>query len=203
MDITELKELAEQVAYELEFLRGEGWKLGRLGPAGDSWPAAWLDGADGAVLELRYGFEAPGRVTITGIFPPRTGGRCHFSANVNPERGAQIIARAADNRVLQAGYLDVLPGAIRERAEIDRKEAARAELLGQVAALFGAEAADYGDGRKVFLGEFIAGNGYVETYLGDPDTLSFNLSGIPAGTALRMLAVLAEDTAGRKSRSAS
>jgi hypothetical protein len=192
MDIAELKDLAAEVAYELEFLRGEGWTVDTT--TDDAWPSAELAGEDGARLKLIFGWYAPGKLTVEGMFPPATGSRTDYRANVDPARGSQAIARAADKRVLQAGYLDVLPPAIAQRAEMDRREAARTELLGKVAALFGIDPADHGDGRKVFLGQFLAGSGYVETYYADPGSLTFELSGIPAETALAMLAVLAKDT---------
>ena len=161
----------------------------------DTWPTAYLHGANSAVLRLGYGFESAGKVTITGVFPPSTGSLYHrFSANVSPERGPVVIARAAHQRVLQAGYLDVLPEMVRLRAKLDRQHAEREELLGKVGALFGIDPHDYGDGRKVFLGEVSAVRGYVETYLNEPELVSFNMSGIPAATALEMLAVLARDT---------
>jgi hypothetical protein len=201
MDIAELSDLAGQVAYELTSLRGEVWTVATT--TDDTWPSAELSGEDGARLKLIFGWYAPGKVTVEGMFPPATGSRADYRANVDPARGPEVLARAADRRVLQAGYLDVLPSAIAQRAEMDRREAARAELLGRVAALFGIDPADPGDGRKVFLGQFLAGSGYVETYYADPDSLTFSLSGIPAATALRMLAVLAEDTSGRNISAAS
>lgn len=194
MDQATMSNLATAVAFELDHIRSEGWRLDRMSAHGDAYPAAWLASDTDAVLMLQYGFESPGRVTVTGVFPKSTGALYHFSANVDPERGAVAIARAADRRVLEAGYLDVLPDMVALRARIDRQTAERETLLARAGALFGIDARDYGDGRKVYLTEVSEARGYVETYLNEPQSVTFNLSGIPAETALEMLAVLARDT---------
>jgi len=194
MDMTQMEQLATEVAYELGLLRGEGWVLHRMGKPDDTWPSAYLAGEDGALLLLQYADVPAARVTATGLFPDGTTMFGVHRASVNPDRGTAVLAREVDRRVLQAGYLEMLPSAL---AQHRRREAAvrhRAELLGQVAALFGVDASDYGDGRKVFLGEVTSCSGYVENSLGAPESLSLNLSGIPAATALEMLAVLARAT---------
>jgi hypothetical protein len=203
MDTTEMEELATQVAYELTSLRGEGWRLDRTGRPDVAYPTAYLVGEDHAVLELFYGYHAPGKVTVTGQFPGTAGAFDLYRANIDPARGAEVVAREANRRVLEAGYLDVLPDKVARAARQAVREARRAQLMREAGALFGKDPRDDGDGGKLYLGEFVHGSGYVENYRSEPESLSFNLSGIPAATALRMLAVLAEDASGRNISAAS
>lgn len=197
-----MEELARSVAYELTSLRGEGWRLDRMGRPDAAYPLAYLAGEDHAVLELFYGFHSPGKVTVTGVFPGTTGAFELYRANIDPARGSEVVAREANRRVLEAGYLDVLPGKVAQAGRQAVREARRAQLMREAGALFGKDPRDDGDGGKLYLGEFVHGQGYVENYRSEPESLSISLSGIPATTALRMLAVLAEDTSGKSARNA-
>lgn len=187
----EMEELARQVAYELTELRGEGWSLARMGRPDDTWPVAWLLGEDRAMLRLLLVGSA-GKVNVSGEFPGNAGALMRYQCNVNPDRGAAVLARAANRLVLEAGYLDALPGVLKRHQEYEAKRQRQAELLSQAAELLGTRPADPGDGRRVFLTGDV--HGYVEVRTGDPATVSFSISGIPAQTALEMLAVLARDT---------
>lgn len=187
MNIQELRELGAEAAAELTGLRGERWLVEST--RDDTWPSLVLaEPASGARLQLIYGYWSPGMVTAVGVYPKDTGTRYPYRANVDPGRGGSRIGREADRRVLRGGYLDELPAMLARRAEMDVRTANRAERLGQAAELFSTQVID----DKVFVGEFVHGSGYAEMYsVMAPDTMSLNISGIPADVALRMLAVLA------------
>lgn len=189
MDKIRFSQLAGQVAANLGLLRDETWTAGE-GPYGREY-SQLLTGPGQARLHLDMYWTGEGKVTVTGQYPEGApGGRRTYQAGVSPDRGAAVIAREANRRVIAAGYADDLLLAIEAKRQADRRAAERAGWLAQAAELFGVE--PNGDG-KLYLRQFVTGNGYVESYGWGEDTghLSINLSGIPAQVALAMLAQLA------------
>jgi hypothetical protein len=186
MNIQELRKLGTEAAAELTALRGNDWVIET--EKDDTWPSLVLaETATQARLRLIYGWFAPGKVTAEGIFPESTAPRIGYRANIDPGRGGARIGREADRRVLRSGYLGELPAALERRARMDDRARHVAMRLGQAASLLGVEVED----GRVFVGEFVLGSGYAEMYSASfPDTMSLNISGIPAVTALEMLAIL-------------
>lgn len=203
MNHQQMRDLAGDVAATLTAERGEPWQCTQADtPADTDYPGARLDGPAGARLQLREGWQAhvdrpcgaTGKVTVTGLFPA---GQSHgtYTANVNPARGARTVAREAARRVLDAGYLAELPGILARKHQHDQEQAERLDWLRRAAWITGQDApADAGD--RIGLGHLAAGYGDVRAYWTGSDRLNIELSGIPAETALRMLAVLAETAGG-------
>lgn len=186
----EFETLAGQVAAELGKLRGEEWGVTRPGYPGKY--GADLNGPGSTRLRLSAGWDGEGKVSISTLYPEGTSGRT-WRANVNPARGPQVIAREANRRVIGAGYLDDLEQAKDRKEQQDRREQAEADLMAQVAALFGMPPPGPGN---LYLGECVRGTGHVGTYWDYADgslALDIDLTGIPAQTALAMLEVLAGD----------
>jgi hypothetical protein len=204
MDHTEFAGLATDLAAELARLRSEDWTAELAG--GDTW--ATLACGTARVTVTWYAREA--RLVIYGLDPD---GRylSPYRITVNPARGALAVAKDVSRRILAAGYADDLLAAIAKKAERDALEAQRAALeaqraawLDQAAELFGiTRPKDHergADPSKVYLAQFVTGNGYVQNYGWSDehaDMLDINLSGIPAQVALDMLKVLAESDAVR------
>lgn len=189
----EFRTLATSTASELGRRRGETWTPGTWHEDPD-YPAATLDGPGSARLFIQYGHDCAGKITVTARLPEGTHARnAKFTANVDPARGARAIAQAADSRVLKAGYLDVLPAKVAEKQENDAVLAARNAAAASAAALFEVPAPDDG---KLSLDRFLPRRSLADFggYWSRGDHADLNLNGVPLATALRMLAVLAEDT---------
>jgi hypothetical protein len=187
----QMLDLGKGVAAELSRLRGEGWTAVNLSPDDTrGYPSVELTEAKSrARVKLIYGWHSTGKVTATGEFPEGTGTRSDYRANIDPDRGAVVIGREVNRRVLEGGYLDSLPLALERKELQDAKAARKAALLGQVAATLRTRV----DGSKVYAGKFARGSGYVEMYYGEGENaLNIDISGIPAETALAMLKVLAD-----------
>jgi len=118
--LDELAALAAEVASVLTDLRREPWAVAEQ-PAARA-PTVRLAGPGHAALDLSFGWWATGKLTIDGVFPD---GITHkgFSANVSPGRGATAIARDANRRVINAGYLDELASAVARKTEQDARDA--------------------------------------------------------------------------------
>jgi hypothetical protein len=187
----QFRALVIDVADELGARRKETWAVARW-HEDHAWPAATLDGPDSARLFVQYGFDCAGKITVTGRLPEGThaGRGIRLAANADPARGARAIAQAADTRVLRAGYLDILPGKVAQKQANDAIEAARDAAAARAAALF--EVPDPQDG-KLYLSRFLSRRG-VADFGQRGDQVSLDLNGVPLPTALRILAVLAEDT---------
>jgi hypothetical protein len=188
----QMLDLGKGAAAELSRLRGEGWTAVNLSPDDTrGYPSVELTEAKSrARVKLIYGWHSTGKVTAVGEFPEGTGTRSNYRANIDPDRGAVVIGREVNRRVLEGGYLDSLPLMLERKEKQEASAARKAALLGRAAALFGVETET---GDKVYVGKFARGSGYVEMYYGEGDNaLNFSISGIPAETALAMLKVLAD-----------
>lgn len=188
-----MADLGEGVAQRLSQARGETWRVTASSPDdGRAYPDVVISQQGGpAALKLIWGWYSPGKVTVVGLLPEGVPGRS-YRANVDQYRAVAALVTAAGKRVLQAGYLDDLPGLVASKARRDETFAKRRALLGRVAALFGQPAPDNSD-SKVHLSEFVEGAGYVECYHGQRgDALNIDLSGVPGEVMLRMLQVLAD-----------
>jgi hypothetical protein len=187
----EFRTLIIDVANELGARRKETWAVADW-HEDHAYPAATLDGPEGARLFIQFGFASGGKITVTARLPEGTSAReGPFTASVDPARGARAIAQAADARVLRAGYLDILPGKVAEKQAIDAIRAARDTAATRAAALFGVPAPE---DRKLSLSRFLSKRAEADFGWEDGQEVSLELHGVPLETALRMLAVLAEDT---------
>ncbi len=187
MDRGKFRELGAGVARELGALRSETWTVTEQEHAREF--GLTLNGPGQARLSMLIGWRGEGKVAIGSIYPEGTGG-LYFQANIDPARGALVIAKEANRRVIAAGYADALLVALERKREQDEREAARSARMAEVAALFGTQQTE---DHKVYLGEFIRGNGHVEEYYsGEGDALNIELSGIPREVGMKMLQVLAQ-----------
>jgi hypothetical protein len=183
-----LRRYAVKVCAELGERRHEAWAVEAPDEAYVR-PVVIASGI--ARLKLSYGYEAEGKVTVSGEFPAGFGHKT-FAMNADPSRGPRIVAAEADRRVIAAGYVDELLVVNERKAVSDERNAKRAALMARAAALFGIETEDPGDGGKLFLADWLTGSGYVEPYGGlHDDKLTLQLSGIDGEVALAMLQVLA------------
>jgi hypothetical protein len=192
-DRKQFADLAARLAWQLGELRHETWTVA----CQDYDFIAQLAGPGDARLGLHWLNRAK-RLRVSGLDPDGLAAFRRRVITVDPSRGLLIITKDVNRRLIAAGYVDDLLAAKAKKAARDTADAERASWLDQAAALFGIgrpkdhTAGD--DPHKVYLGRFVKGSGYVESYgHGDGDTghLNINLSGIPAHIALAMLAVLA------------
>jgi hypothetical protein len=195
-ELGELGELAITVAAIMTQRLGQVWHV--AGVTGTDYPKAELAGPDHARLELCHNWHSVGKVTVAGIWPDGSTYSAP-SANIDPARGAKVIAGEAIRRVLNAGYLGKLPGKVADKAERDRRQAVHDGLLDQAAALFGVSwGRERHETDKVSLSDFLAGRGVVSVWHDqDPPRLNLELNGIPAQVALDMLKVLARSVSGQ------
>lgn len=206
MDKQEFRALAEEVARHLRRLRGEDWNVvvEYDNPAAAPPSAELAAAAGGGRLKLGCGSRVPGKVTVTGMFPEGYG-HSDWRANVDPGRGALVIAKEASRRLLKAGYLAELTEVYKRKAADDALAARQDAWLAAAAALFGREAPGRSPAGtlRLRLDDYVAGRGHAEPYdTPDGGRWSVSLSGVPAETLLRMLAVLAQDCAARPAAAA-
>jgi hypothetical protein len=191
MNREEMFRLGTEVARHLSLIRKEAWAVESSTPH-DQHHSPWVvigQPDTRARLRLSLGGRGhDGQVAVDGVFPDGTSHRS-YTAYVTASRGALVVARDGNLRVLRRGYLDELPGVLERKAEADRTEAEREMLLSRVAELFGEPGPERG---RVFLQRWLQGTGYAEVYrTGIAPALTLSLSGVPVPVALRMLAVLA------------
>lgn len=189
----DLEEFTQLVKFTARCLTGQGkgeWTVTEID--GDhSWPQALLSGPDHAQLKIKFGWRAEGKVTVYGMMPSKYGhDRYEYSkhANVAPQRGGKAIAGETRRRVLDAGYLDELPGKWAEWQTEQAEADMRAGIMARAAGLFGLEAP--GD-APLNLSRFLPNKrGQVELTSYGPPTMSIELHGLDPETGLRMLQVL-------------
>lgn len=197
MDQVKFEDLARSLAWQLGELRSETWAAELR-----SETHGHLDGPGGASLGVHW-YAREGKLIAEGMGPDRrtrNGLSKAWQAGVDPQRGLLTIGKDIDRRLISAGYVDDLVVAQAKKAERDAADARRANWLLEVAELFGLDVRPRTRGpgedpNKVYLGQFVKGSGYVQSYgrgTQDTDYLDINLSGIPAGVALAMLKPLAE-----------
>jgi hypothetical protein len=155
--------------------------------------------AGAARLTLEVVWGDPGRLEVTGIYPPTRLERLHRARiTVRIDRGPAVIAREITLRLLP-GYLAEL-GRVGDHTARETRDSGLREALGaEVTALFGGdsftrEAGWQGHGTETVFNAAGGADGTVRMS-GDAARVALDLRGIPAGTALRMLAVLAADGA--------
>jgi hypothetical protein len=192
MDSVDFDRLAKGLAAELGTLRSEEWTV----TADETADARAVLAGGIARLSVSLGWRT-GRLRVRGLDADGNVFRT-WDITASPDRGAPAIAKDVNRRILAAGYADDLIVARAKKTAREVSDAARAAWLDQAAELFGiARPKDHtrgADPHKVYLGQFVKGSGYVQSYgYGDTDTdyLDINLSGIPAQVMLDMLAVLA------------
>lgn len=143
---------------------------------------------DGAELFLRI---EGGRLTISGQYPVgwyQKGGRTeHFNIGVSPGRGAAVIAREIERRLLP-DYLPEFARVVQAIAEHDRQEAARDDVAGRLAKVVNTSARD---------GEFtlyrLPGNVYGNIRVGyGGDRVRVEISGLTPDQAEAVLRIASE-----------
>jgi hypothetical protein len=179
-----------------ESLTGQGqpsWTVTEITELGPGYPQALLSGPDHAQLKIKYGWGAAGKVTVYGMMPSKYGdGNERYAyakhANVAPERGGKAIANEARRRVLNAGYLDELPGKWAEQVTEQAEADMRSGLMARAAGLFGLEAP--GD-APLNLSRFLPDKrGQVELTSHGPATMNIELYGLDPEVGMAMLQVL-------------
>lgn len=161
---------------------------------------------DGAVitagearLSLEISWRDPGRLVVTGIYPPTRLERLHrASITVRIDRGPAAIAREITLRLLP-GYLAEL-GRVSDHTARETRDGGLREALGaEVTRLFGGDsftrdAGWQGHGTEAVF-QAAGGAGGTVRMSGDAVRVALDLRGVPSGTALRMLALLAAEAA--------
>jgi len=181
--------LCSDIAREMSAVRGEAWTT-----RGQQSSTVTLCGPKDAAIMLSDGWRHAGKIAASGLFP--TGyGRGTYEANVAISRGARTIAREVSRRIIDAGYQDALAEAVAAKAERDHRDSVQVDLLRRAAAVVGggdpgAPDAEVRFGRYHHAGDTM--HGTVKSYWRGRGLLSFEVTAVPAETAMRVLAVLAE-----------
>lgn len=192
MDLDKFREL---VKFTARCLTGQGkgeWTAGEITELYPGYPQVLLDGPDHAQLKIKFGWGAAGKITVYGMMPSKYGDRYEYGGgkgiNVAPERGGKAIANEARRRVLDAGYLDELPGKLAEWRTEQAEADMRIGLMARAAGLFGLP--EPGD-APLDLSRFLPGKrGQVELSSYGPPQMSIELHGLDPETGLRMLQAL-------------
>jgi len=154
---------------------------------------------EGARLSLEILYGDPGRLAVTGIYPPTRLERLHRARRtVRIDRGPEVIAREIKLRLLP-GYLAEL-GRVADHVARDTRDTGLREALGaEITGLFGGDSftrdagwTGHGTETVIHAG---AGAGGTVRMTGDATQVALDLRNVPAGTALRMLALLAAEQA--------
>jgi hypothetical protein len=158
---------------------------------------AVLAGPGTAVLHIQPSYPDTSRLTITGACPQtrRDTRDITYSIGVSADRRGAVIAREITRRLLPA-YLAALAQVLEYNETEGRNTATRDAVMTRAAALFGLDPSHLaGDGHhstQVSLSGALPGSAYgTVTANGAAETLGLDLHGIPADTALRILAELA------------
>jgi hypothetical protein len=189
MDLDKFREL---VTFTADCLTGQHqgeWTAGEITELYSGYPQALLDGPDHAQLKIKFGWGAAGKVTVYGMMPSKYGDRYEYGGgkgiNVAPERGGKAIAGEARRRVLDAGYLDELPGKVAEWETEQAESARRVAIMGRASQIFGM--ASPGD-APLNLSRFLPNKrGQVELTSYGPATMNIELYGLDPEVGLGML----------------
>lgn len=157
---------------------------------------AYLNGPDGARLHLHQPWNRKGHVSVTGVYPRTSARTDHSSVMVRMDRGAGVLAREIQRRLLP-GYLACLAKVAGHNAAEQHNTALRLALASKITAMFPGDLSCMpghcqGDRRTeviVSLGGLLGG--HVKTH-GDGSEVEFERFRVPADVALAMLAIVTE-----------
>ncbi len=184
--------LVRQLAYQVAIELGPDWTPDE-NPEWAKHPFTFLNGPDGAQLQLTIPRLAPKRLTVRGVHPhrPEQGQRHSGQITIAWGRGARAIAAEITRRLLP-GYLPALAESQARQAQLHASDERRKNVTTVILTLLpGTTVTEFDSSTTLYLRLPGDSSGKAQIDLAGT-TLSLDLANLPVRTAWRILSILTD-----------